>query len=445
LDRNNQGPWGVVAVLRLAASEPAEAAEALEAPWAKTLRPEWAAAAWAGVARQGALRQWPESAGWADKALAWHVRAPAGQGVADESLGWMARAHLRETAQQPQTWARVAASINAMSGEAQAEPVWVYWKARAVMAQAVPSRVPATPEAPMPQAQALLQSIASPLHFYGQLALEDLGQKVPLPALAAPLRPEEREPVAALPGLQRALRLLDAGLRSEGQREWNFTLLGMDDRQLLAAAHLACEREVWDRCIAASERTQTEVDPGLRYPLAFQGEIAAAAQRARLDPALLLGLIRQESRFILQARSHVGASGLMQVMPPTARWTAKRIGMELAPNWREDRATNLALGTHYLRMVLEEFGGSLPMALSAYNAGPGRPRRWREGPVLEPAIWAETIPIHETRDYVKKVLSNMAVYAQRLDRTAAPQLRTLLGPVIGPRDPNAPEPNKDLP
>jgi len=446
VERANQPAWGVIATVRLAASDPVEAAEALQAPWAQALRPEWAAAAWGSVARQGALRLMPEAVAWADKALALHTRAPAGQGLTDEHLAWMARAYLRETAQQPQSWLKVGAAIEAMSAEAQAEPTWAFWKARSLLARGrTGSGVGTGAEALLLEAQAQLQRIASPLHFYGQLALEELGQKAPLPVLTAPLRPDEREPVAARAGLQRALRMMDAGLRSEGTREWNFSLIGMDDRQLLAAAHLACEREVWDRCIAASERTQLEVDPALRYPLAFQGEIVSAAQRAKLEPALLLGLIRQESRFVLQARSHVGASGLMQVMPPTARWTAKRMGVELKPDWREDRNLNLALGTHYLRMVLDDFGGSLPMALSAYNAGPGRPRRWRDGPVLEPAIWAETIPIHETRDYVKKVLSNMAVYAQRLDRSTAPSLKALLGPAIGPRDANAPEPNKDLP
>jgi soluble lytic murein transglycosylase len=239
--------------------------------------------------------------------------------------------------------------------------------------------------------------------------------------------------------------MMGIGLRGEGVREWNFSLIGMDDRQLLAAARLACELQVWDRCIHTSERTQAEVDPNLRYPLAFAEEITAAAQRSAVPPALVMGLIRQESRFVTQARSHVGASGLMQVMPATARWTARRIGLELPADWRDNHAVNLRLGTSYLRMVLDDFGESLPMALAAYNAGPNRPRRWREGATLEPAAWAETIPIHETRDYVKKVLSNAAVYHRLLGAAAPPPLKSLLGKPIGPREPGSPEPNKELP
>ena len=104
----------------------------------------------------------------------------------------------------------------------------------------------------------------------------------------------------------------------------------------------------------------------------------------------------------------------MQLMPATARWTAKKIGMPYTPALIADRDTNLRLGTAYLKLVLDDFGGSQAMAAAAYNAGPGRPRKWREGPVLEAAVWAENIPFHETRDYVKKVLSNSSYYAALL-------------------------------
>jgi len=106
---------------------------------------------------------------------------------------------------------------------------------------------------------------------------------------------------------------------------------------------------------------------------------------------------------------------------------------------------NLRLGTTYLKLVLDDFGGSLAMAAAAYNAGPSRPRRWREGAVLEPAAWAESIPFNETRDYVKKVLANATVYAAVLRPDSTPTIRARLGPPIGPRDAAAPAPDKDLP
>jgi soluble lytic murein transglycosylase len=235
-----------------------------------------------------------------------------------------------------------------------------------------------------------------------------------VPARPLPLTPGERAAAARHTGLSRALQLIALGLRNEGVREWNFSLRGMDDRALLAAAERACQREVWDRCINTSDRTKGEIDLEQRFPMPFRDDVMAAAKDIGLDPAYVYGLIRQESRFIMDARSHVGASGLMQLMPATARWTAKKIGLPYTQEQITDRNVNLKLGTSYLKLVLDDFGGSQAMAAAAYNAGPSRPRRWREGALLEPAIWAENIPFAETRDYVKKVLSNATVYSAML-------------------------------
>jgi soluble lytic murein transglycosylase len=303
-----------------------------------------------------------------------------------------------------------------------------------------------------------------------------------VPARPLPLRDAERAAARDHGGLSRALALIALGLRNEGVREWNFSLRGMDDRALLAAAERACAREVWDRCINTSERTRHEIDLEQRFPLPFRDDVTARAREIGLDPAYVYGLIRQESRFILDARSGVGASGLMQIMPATARWTARKIGLPYTEQLIADRATNLKLGTSYLKLVLDDFDGSQPLAAAAYNAGPSRSRRWREGAVLEPAVWAENIPFAETRDYVKKVLSNATVYAALLagKRQASPplaappaalpvaasaasgvvavvatptpppplllpSLRQRLGVPIGPRDPAAPTADKELP
>ena len=180
---------------------------------------------------------------------------------------------------------------------------------------------------------------------------------------------------------------------------------------MLAAAQLACEREIWDRCINTSERTREQVDILQRFPLPLKDLVVPRSLAIGLDPAYVYGLIRQESRFVTHARSGAGASGLMQVMPATARWTARKIGMtDFAPSRINEREVNVTIGTAYLKLALDDFDGSMAMASAAYNAGPGRPRNWRApggtGPVLEAAIWAENIPFAETRDYVKKVLAN---------------------------------------
>jgi soluble lytic murein transglycosylase len=329
-----------------------------------------------------------------------------------------------------------------MSEKERADATWVYWGARADLALADPG---AEGDPQRAQAKRELESLAAQTNFYGKLAAEDLGQPLRLPARPAALTAAEREAALGTPGLARALQLIDMGLRSEGVREWNFTLRGMDDRQLLAAAQLACDRQVWDRCINTSDRTRAEVDVAQRFPTPFREAVVAQSKRTGIDPAYVYGLIRQESRFIMDARSHAGASGLMQIMPATAKWTARRLGIPYGPGMINDRDTNLRLGTGYLKLLLDDFEGSQALAAAAYNAGPGRPRRWRNGPELEPAMWAETIPFSETRDYVKKVLSNAAYYGAILDEQDSLSLRARLGGPIGPRLASATEPDSELP
>ncbi|HZY16487.1 MAG TPA: lytic transglycosylase domain-containing protein, partial [Ramlibacter sp.] len=288
-----------------------------------------------------------------------------------------------------------------------------------------------------------------PRGFYEQLALEELGQTIVVPPEPAPLTAQEQQAARLNPGLNRALYAIGIGLRSQGVREWNYTTNlhrpgGMAERALLAAAQLACEREVWDRCINTSERTPVAFDAVQRFPTPFRDAVVSRSREIALDPAYVYGLIRQESRFIMDARSGVGAHGLMQVMPATARWTARKLGMKgfTGPQLGE-RDTNIAIGTGYLKLVLDDFDGSLPLAAAAYNAGPGRPRAWRNGPVMEGAAWAETVPFQETRDYVKKVLANTTFYAALL--SGQPQsLKARLGSV-GPRDASRPESSPDLP
>ena len=421
----------LVALARLAASDTALAAHHLGSrlgPYLTTEQRNWA---WGAIGRQAALKLDAEAVGY-------FGQVSRLSDLSDDQLGWMVRALLRSSGQlSPAAWRRIDAAIDAMDPETQREPIWTYWRARALLAQ--------RGEAQGAQARQLLEGIASGKGFYEQLALEELGQGVGVPPRPQPLTPEERAQATRNPGLARALYAIRIGLRPEGVREWNYSTNlvdsqgrpgGMPDRELLAAAQLACEREVWDRCINTSERTKGEIDVEQRYPMPLKDAVQRRTRQIGLDPAYVYGLIRQESRFIMDARSHVGASGLMQVMPATARWTAKKLGMDgFTADQITDRDTNIAIGTGYLKLVLDDFGGSMPLAAAAYNAGPNRPRAWRapggSGPVLEAAIWAENIPFNETRDYVKKVLANTTQYAALI--SGQPQsLKARLGQV-GPR------------
>jgi soluble lytic murein transglycosylase len=433
-----------LALMRLAANDPDAAAAALRAKWETLLPPELAAWAWAAVAKQAAIKLLPDASDHYQRAALLAAKTTAEIDWADDTLAWKARAALRANEGKPR-WQQVVQAINAMNPAEQRDSTWVYWKARALQALAKDS---SEPEAMAAQAHEMLSSLIGQLNFYGALAAEDLGQPIALPPVPLPPTDAEHQAAAREPGLVRALQLIAIGLRNEGVREWNFTLRGMDDRALLAAAQLACDREVWDRCINTSDRTRNEVNLAQRFPTPFRREMQARSRETGIDPAYVYGLIRQESRFVMDARSGVGASGLMQIMPATARWTARKIGLPFSQDMITDRDTNLKLGTQYLRLVLDDFEGSQVLAAAAYNAGPSRSRRWREGPRLETAVWAENVPFNETRDYVKKVMSNATIYAALLAQAEprqAPSLKARLGHTIGPRQGPAPAIDKDLP
>ena len=427
----------LLALMRLAAADP-DAASSQLADERNGLSPSLAAWGWAYTGRQSAFKLGSDAGPQVLRALALVRGDPD---WSDDTLAWGVRAVLR-WAPPSSRWPAVLRLVAAMGEREQRDPAWAYWKARALQASA---RSGADGDAQRAEARQLFEAQAGALNFYATLAAEELGRAPALPATPPPPSAAEREASLNHPGLSRALLLVELGLRDEARREWNFSLRGMGDRELLAAARLACERSDWQLCINTAERSRSEVDLALRYPMPFAAEIRAAAAAAGLDPAYVFGLIRQETRFMPQLRSHAGASGLMQVMPATARWVAKKIGME---GYRADQISdplvNLQLGTRYLKLVLDDLSGSMAMAAAAYNAGPGRPRRWREGPVVDAAVWAETIPFTETRDYVKKVLSNTAVYSALIDGQPA-LVRSRLGQTIGPRDAAAPGANTELP
>ena len=350
------------------------------------------------------------------EAVRWYRRSGDAP-MTDYNNAWQVRSELR----QPKIdWSWIARAIKKMSPAQQAEPVWVYWHARSVAAQG-------NREAAHKQ----FASIANEYNFYGQLATEEMGQPITLPAAPAPITSAELAQARANRGLQRAIKLFDLGWRPEAVPEWNYSLRGMNDRQLLAAAEVARQEQIFDRVVNTSLQTKTEIDFKQRFIAPFEGRVTEKARQINLDPAWVYGLIRQESRFITDARSHVGASGLMQLMPATARWVAKKIGMkDFTATSVNDFDTNTVLGTNYLSMVLNDLSGSQVLATAGYNAGPGRPVQWRSklaGPV-EGAIFAETIPFTETRLYVKNVLSN-AVYYGMLFSGKSQSLKERLGTI----------------
>jgi soluble lytic murein transglycosylase len=320
-----------------------------------------------------------------------------------EQQAWRIRAALRAHA-----WRDVQAAIDALPESDQQQAVWRYWRARALAAQDRRD-----------DAKSAYEALASHLDFYGMLAADALGHAVAVPAPEPQRAPQDEAAFAkfgARADVKRVILLARFDLRLDALREWAYAVKGLDDDGLLLAAEYARRAGLYDRAIFTAERTSSRVDLGLRYLAPYRSEFAAAAKEQGIDVELLYGIARQESRFVSDIVSSAGAVGLMQLMPATARWVAKKLSVaDYASTRIADVDLNTQFGAFYFRHWLDRLG--LPaLAAAAYNAGPSRARAWQPAAPLEGAIWVETIPFNETRDYVKRVLANATLYARMLDR-----------------------------
>lgn len=380
------------------------------------------ATAWAHLATWAAHRHEPV-------ALAWFQQAGL-VAVNDFQREWWTRAALRAG-----DWNAVQRVIGSMGNALQAQPQWRYWRARAL--QAVGQRV---------AANAIFLALSREHHYYGQLSQEELGPVVQAPAVNNKTGSDDLEAISRDPGIARALALQELGLRSEANQEWDWSVREFTDPQLLAAAELARRMKWYDRAINTAERTRELHDFALRFLAPYRELAHQAASENQIDEAWVFGLMRQESRFVNIARSNVGASGLMQIMPATARWIARRLGIKrFKPKQMQDPAKNIQFGAYYLKHVQSTLDDSPVLATAAYNAGPGRAERWRDTQPMEAAVYIESIPFAETRDYVKKVMSNAIYYAERFGQPSV-LLKERLGMIPPRRTPGEPtsEPDTSL-
>lgn len=376
----------VLAVARLARSDVDAAAAALQ-EWQPSLGPEVEPYAWRRLATTAAFRLDERAEEW--------FRRSGDLGWSQYSLEWRTRLALRR-----QDWATVEKAIGLMAADEQEARAWRYWRARALDAR--DDRV---------GAQRLYAPLSLDDDYYGLLARERLGPVAGPKQTLYQVTDEDFRRVAAHAGLQRALLLNAMGLRFDAVREWNWSLRGADDRLLLAAAEAAREAGWYDRAIYAAERTKTLHNYELRYMTPYRDIVRDYAGQTGLDEAWVYGLMRQESRFVSSARSGVGAGGLMQLMPGTARWVAGKLGLRFQPEMVNDAGVNVRLGTFYLRHVLDNLSSSPVLATAGYNAGPNRARDWQHPELnLEAPLYIESIPFLETRDYVKKVMTNAVHY-----------------------------------
>ena len=410
-ERRGQREAALFALTQIAKNEPARAARLWEQYRASFSDIEQQYG-WGQIGLHAARRHEPQ-------ALAWFARA--GGAASESQLLWKARASLRAG-----QWMEAYNTIQAMPEPLQGEPVWRYWKARAL--KSLNATYPAN---------VLFAKLSREINYYGLLAEEELPAKLEARPQEYKVSPDDLKAAEALPALQRALLLRKLGDLGNAMAEWDRTLRALEDRQILAAAELA-RREGWyDRAIYTAERTREVHDFDLRYLAPYRDLATAYAHDNGLDEAWIYGLMRQESRFVEYARSVAGAQGLMQIMPATAKWIARQLGLKKNAHKQVVKPeTNIRFGTYYLKRIYDSLGRSAVLATAGYNAGPGRARKWQADTPLEGAVYVENIPFAETRDYVKKVLANAMFYRVRFGG-ASQALKERLG-VIPARPGNIP-------
>lgn len=359
---------------------------------------------------RAAMRHDPRALGWFNAAQQTKTLHP----MTDTLLAWQTRAALRAG-----NWDSVLNAIHRMSADEQEDGAWRYWRARALKAKGLSL-----------DANKILIPLSNEHNYYGQLAKEELGTILTAAKDSRPATAAEIAAMEKMPGIQRTLAFYRMGLRTEAYREWVWTVRNFNDRQFLAASEVAQRHGHYDRSINTANRTVQQHDFKLRFPTPHRETLRPVLKEQDIDEAWVYGLIRQESRFLADVTSSAGARGLMQLMPDTAQWVAKQLGID---NFQQSLVTrvdiNLRLGTYYLKHVYTTLNSQPLLASAAYNAGPGRARRWRDDEkILEGAVYAETIPFSETRDYVKKVLKNTVYYANVLEHDHnPPTLKERLG------------------
>jgi len=323
------------------------------------------------------------------------------------------------TALSQRAWKQALSWIEALPPTLAGSERWQYWHARALEAQGNGD-----------QARTLYESLSLSRSYYGFLAADRIEGGYNLQHIPLDIAQDHIEALASRSGMQRVEELLALGRLTDARREWRYAIKDLSNPQLQAAAKLAQSWDWHPQAIFTLARTEYWDDLELRFPVAHRQQVEKAAGRQRLDNAWVYAVIRQESAFASDAVSPAGARGLMQLMPSTARNTARRIKRP-APKTGELLlpGTNITLGTSYLSTVLGQLDNNPVLATSAYNAGPHRVRKWLPKQISPADIWIETIPFKETRRYTQRVLTYAVIYDQRLGNKAT-RLEERMPPIL---------------
>ncbi len=320
-------------------------------------------------------------------------------------LAWRAR-----VAMVHGQWREVYSSIQAMPLNEQASAKWRYWRGRALA------------ELERPDALIAYASISGEANYYGFLAAKKMGQSLSLCPETLMVDEALQAQLVLDPVLQRAMALYQVGLMSHARSTWFKWLSHLPTAKQHQAALLAAGLGWHDRAIATLANTGMMRAYHLRFPLGHRDDIERATSTHDVDPALVYGLMRAESAMQTDALSPVGAMGLLQLMPATARAVARRQGKALSSSAElHQPQKNIELGVAHLAELEEKFEGDWRLVAAAYNAGAGAVERWLARADVPddvaPDVWIETLPFFETRDYVPRVLAFATIYEWQLARS----------------------------
>ncbi|SDZ29975.1 transglycosylase SLT domain-containing protein [Pseudomonas sp. NFIX28] len=284
---------------------------------------------------------------------------------------------------------------------------WRYWQARSLELA----------EPKNPQVQSLYKGLANERDFYGFLAADRTQLPYQLNNKPLVLSQQVINKVRNTPGVRRALEFHARGQIVDGRREWYHVSRHFNRDEMVAQAKLAYDLKWYFPAIRTISQAKYWDDLDIRFPMAHRDTLVREAKVRGLHSSWVFAITRQESAFMADARSGVGAAGLMQLMPGTAKETARKFSIPLAsPQQVLDPDKNIQLGAAYLSQVHSQFNGNRVLASAAYNAGPGRVRQWLRGADhLSFDVWVESIPFDETRQYVQNVLSYSVIYGQKLN------------------------------
>lgn len=318
----------------------------------------------------------------------------------EKAKKWRVRAALRSL-----NWTNVKQAITNLSQESKNKERWKYWLARALEKTGQSKK-----------ATSIYSQLAKERSYYGYLSADKLKTKYQLANRPVQVTNKMLNTFKQRTDFKVVSELMELNKLQEAKHQWWYSVKKLNKEEILIAAKYAQELEWKQESIFTIAKAKYWDDVPLRFPMSYQSQVRNNAKLHNLNPALIYGLIRRESAFNENARSPVGARGLMQIMPATGRYIAK----QLKEKWRSKKSlfnpeTNLKYGSFYYKQLLDQFNGHYALAAAAYNAGPHRVKRWLPSDNrMDADIWVETIPYKETRGYVSAVLTYALIYQKQL-------------------------------